>query len=316
MTHCTRASLASAILLFAAPHMFSGKRDNRPVRPSQLYALLEKADQVIVSEPEVGEGKARVLFSSSNPKDIFELREAITLEPPGEWFVCACIGSPEIRLLQKRKELAFLSNQHGTVLHTSLWSGEARIKDPEKWLHWFDARGIAGPRKEFEEAVAGEKESQAAEERWVKAMPASLRPLWPNFQESLDPTSLHPGHKNLDLALAKEFPVTQQRIRALLSWYGSGEGPWSGFPMYEEVAEEMLLDYSTAEILAAAQSSDLSDQELEGLARLLGDWTFNQRRPADNALIPVELKQRLLQHALESSDEDKVSRARAAFSKP
>ncbi len=317
MIQRVRAALACAVLFCAASQLFAENRDHRPVKPAQLYALIQKADQVIVSEPEVGsEGQVKVLFSSSDPKDISELRKAITLEPPGAWFVCMCIGSPQIRLLRKGKELVFLSNQHGTVLHTSLWSGDARIKDPEKWLHWFDARGITGPRKEFEQEIAREKESQAAEERWVKAMPASLRPLWDKFLESTDVITLHSNHKVLDMALAKEFPLPQQRIRALLSWYGSGAGPWSGFPGYEEVAEEMLLDYSTSEILTAVQSTSLSQQELEGTARLFGGWTFNERRPVDNALLPADLKKTLLQHSLQSSDEDKVARARRAFSQP
>jgi len=46
--------------------------------------------------------------------------------------------------------------------------------------------------------------------------------------------------------VVKQFPDEQTRILALYAWLGSGEGPLSGFPSYEMVAEELLL-YSQTE---------------------------------------------------------------------
>ena len=83
--------------------------------------------------------------------------------------------------------------------------------------------------------------------------------------------------------------------------------------MYEGVAEEMLLEYTTPELLRAIQSTQLSDQETEGAARLFGGWEFNQKGPQDNGLIPPELKQMLLKHCLSSTDQDKLARARQTF---
>ena len=83
--------------------------------------------------------------------------------------------------------------------------------------------------------------------------------------------------------------------------------------MYESVAEEMLLEYSTPELLTAIQSSPLTEQEKEGTARLFGGWDFNNRRPEDHALIPADLKKVLLDHSLVSTDQDKIGRAQSAF---
>ena len=83
--------------------------------------------------------------------------------------------------------------------------------------------------------------------------------------------------------------------------------------MYEDIAEEMLLGYQTVELVAAVKDVTLTEQQEEGAARLFAGWLFNNRRPADNALIPGDLKQSLLEHALKSSDDDIVARARGAF---
>jgi|SRR6185295_15705735 len=52
---------------------------------------------------------------------------------------------------------------------------------------------------------------------------------------------------------------------------------------------------------------------LEGAARLFGGWEFGQRRPDDLDALPADLKKRLLDHSLKSSDADKLGRAKHAF---
>jgi len=117
----------------------------------------------------------------------------------------------------------------------------------------------------------------------------------------------------LDEALKREFPDKNLRIRSLLAWYGRGAGPWSGYPAYEAVATELLLEYSTPELLKAVQFAPLSEQQTEGAARLFAGWDFRHTRPADNALLPADLKRLLLDHSLKSTDRDKLERARKAF---
>jgi hypothetical protein len=93
--------------------------------------------------------------------------------------------------------------------------------------------------------------------------------------------------------VVKQFPDEQTRILALYAWFGSGEGPLSGFPSYEMVAEELLL-YSQTEALIETAKATKTAQQLEGAARLFGGWTFRQSRPSDLARLPPNLKQRLL----------------------
>ncbi len=163
--------------------------------------------------------------------------------------------------------------------------------------------------KSAEKIAAQEKEADAAEARWRKAMPKSILPLWDGVAQG----PFEPNVAPLRTALTQEFPDTRQRILALFAWYGSGEGPWSGFPSYEEIAEKLLLEYPTPDLVAAAETEALTEPQLEGAARLFGGWPFGKNRPTDQKALPAALKKKLLDHALKSTDQDKLQRARSAF---
>jgi hypothetical protein len=316
----TRILLTWALIFSAnVPTTADEKEKYHPVKPEELLELIQEADKVVIYD--VGYEVVKranpsrgpvVLYSSSDPKDISELKAAVTIEAPKSWFRCACIPSIEIALLRKGKKLGIILVYEGQTVGFSRWSSDVRIRDVEKWLRWFDARKISGPQQEVQREREQEEADRIALDRWMKAMPTILRPVWPKTMETMEPGQ-KVDTKELEVNLAKEFPDVPQRIRALMSWYGSGKGPWSGFPMYEDIAEEMLLGYQTAELVAAARDGTLTEQQKEGAARLFAGWDFNTRRPADNALIPDGLKQSLLEHSLKSSDDDKIARARNAF---
>ena len=110
------------------------------------------------------------------------------------------------------------------------------------------------------------------------------------------------------LGTVDEIAITL--IIPLMAWFGSGSGPWSGFPGYEEIAARLLRQYPTPELIKAVDGRPLTDQEVEGAARILGSWT-----PAsDLTPIPADLRRILLEHCLKSPDQDRVERAKQAFS--
>jgi hypothetical protein len=109
--------------------------------------------------------------------------------------------------------------------------------------------------------------------------------------------------------------LIEKADRIVLTWYGSGDGPWSGYPAYEGIAEDLPLDFSTPEIVSTIQSSNLTESQVEGAARLFGGWKFSHLRPDDLKEVPSELKAILLEHSLKSKDQDKRDRAQHAFKK-
>jgi len=262
---------------------------------------------VVYSE---GFRRESVIYRSSDRKDFNDLKAGISLRGGGGPFVCACVDGPEIALLKNGQEIASIWNHEGTAIGSSVWKGDWFTSDPNRWLRWFDVRRMTFARDFFNQTVAREKKENQDEKRWLTVMPSSLRPLWGNARRQYNPPILLPDMNPLDAALVKQYPEPSDRIRALLSWFGSGAGPWSGFPGYEEIAAKLLREYPTSELIRAAQAGPLNEQELEGTARILGSW----KPVPDPTPIPAELRRILLEHCLKSSDEDKLERAKRAFS--
>ncbi len=288
-------------------------QNDRPITQTDVAALLsvvENADRVAVFSVNETEGE-RQIYVSTSPKDIEALRTSISIESPQQWFRCACDPSTVIRLFGSNKEIGEIDIFDGTTVRFTNWSSDAEISNKTEWFAWLDRRGIKTPRKEFEQRVAQDRIYRAAEERWIKAMPSSLTPLWPPVAKviPMGEYDIEP----LDSALSKEFTDGRTRILKLIAWFGNGTGPWSGYPGYESVPEQMLLEYSTPELLAAVTGETLNEDETEGAARLFAGWDFNHSRPQDNALLPENLKRHLLEHSLKSRDKDKRGRAEHWF---
>lgn len=283
------------------------KKDERPVVPEHLTALIGDADRVVVTDTPMQDAKK--LFESRDRKDIDALSKALVVVKPDEWFHCMCIGTPAIHLYKDDKVLAQITNHHGQSVRCSLWSSDARIWDTEKWLKWFDDREIDGPRKEVEEMRESQEQGQRDWKRWIAAMPKALEPIWEDSLGEFGDVNTEPLVK----ALKESIPQKEDQILALLRWFGSGSGPWSGFPSYESAAEELLLEYQTAEIVTAIEKKDLSAEQMEGAARLFGGWDFSQKHPKGLEQVPADIKRSLWNHVKNTQDKDKLGRATHAF---
>lgn len=267
----------------------------------ELERLISRAERIIIKEYPAS--NARILFESTQQKDIKEFRESLIISKPEEWFHCMCNGRPAVYLYKGKNELVQITNHHATSIRCSLWESDVPIADREKWLRWFDDRGIDGPRKEVEEMIAIQEENEKKYKRWQAAMPISIKNAWiDSFEQCFE-------IDNLEEALIDEIPDKNARIMTLFAWFGSGAGPWSGFPSYEAAAEKMLLKYSTQDLLCAVQSNLKSDCHLEGIARLFSGWDFAQERPDDLKMIPEELKAELWEYVKNTDDLDKFERA-------
>jgi len=115
-------------------------------------------------------------------------------------------------------------------------------------------------------------------------------------------------------ALEKAYPDGVERARALFMWYGRGVGVWSGFPAYETIAEDALMDTPIDGVLRALQGPSLSRPLLEGAARLLAGRSFATTYGHEVGSLPAELRQQLLKVGMETTNTDRIERAKAAFS--
>ena len=280
----------------------------RPVDPDELFRLIDLADRLVVKEMALSYGE--VLFESTQRADFDELKAALTIVVPEEGFHAMCIGEPAIELFVNGTPVAEIANIGGNHIRWwNHWHSDAMLANSEPWLEWFSQRGIDGPRDEVESARRRAKESALAEKRWLAAMPPCLAPVWEQSQDEW-------GRVDTDLlsvTLNRSVPNRDERIRALLHWYGSGTGRWSGYPGYEMGAGNLLLAEPHDALVTVSQSPDLSSTQLEGAARLFGGWDYSKKYPGGTDALPASLKQRLWERVEGTDDEDKLSRATRAF---
>lgn len=281
--------------------------DDRPVVLDDLYDILARADRIVVTESPTAD--ARILFDSTEKRDLEDLRTSLHLETPAELSHCMCIGTPALHVYERGATVLQLTNHHGLAVRCSLWTSDVPIADTEKWLSWFDERGIRGPRREFEHMTRQHAHEQRAWNDWVSAMPAPLRTVWDDALGQFGSVDVAP----LRAALERDIPDERGRILALLEWFGWGAGSWSGYPSYESAAEELLLGYSTVSLAKTLESTKLSPAQREGAARLFAGWSFSQQRPRGMNEVPDALKKMLWAHVSAMEDEDKIARARQAF---
>jgi len=256
----------------------------------------------------------KTLFEISDKDAIAELVRHIEIKESG--FQCMCCGDPTMEFYRGSELVASVGLHHGQSIRwpEGNWPGDGMLtwKSRIYLFSWMDAHGVTEPKQEYEKNQRKAKEREESRKTWFRAMPSSLKP----FQDKMmDPFKGMDAKDMAEMndALAKQFPKQEERILALLGWFGSGMGPWSGFPAYEAVAEDLLISYETKEILDAIEGKQLTQQQIEGTARLFGGWHFSRKHPDDSKLLPTELKRRLLEHSLKSQDGDKRTRAQKAF---
>jgi len=252
------------------------------------------------------------LFRTSDRGEIGALLNLIAIDVSENRGACMCCGKPTIEFYKGGKLYLTLGIQHGKALRwlDGPWDGDGTLtsESARKFGEWLEKRGVNGPEADRKESEAAAAQARRSEERWLDAMPSSLRSFWGEYG------MFGPSKETLaemKEALLISIPDEKTRIRTLLAWYGSGEA-WNGYPDYERVPSLMLMEYASSNIIDAIDGRDLSDAELDGAARLFtGDLADD--RPEALKSLPRELKKKLLDYCLNSGDEDKKEWGREAF---
>lgn len=246
----------------------------------------------------------KVFYETSDPDEIAGLVEALQTGP-GSGGHCMCWGTL-LYEIESKAGTRRISLHHGESLRAENEFENLPLLRPAACMDWLSARGITFVREEYDEARRREIVSQARAERWRAALPTSLAPFFDDMDGGGE------LHSEWLPALAAEYPDLRQRAVVLLRLFGSGAGPWSGYPSYEDVPQKLLAKMP-AQVLIAAATDTSDDRVTEGAARLFSSWEFRNRLPGDRGALPAELKRRLLAHAERCENEDNRARARAAF---
>jgi hypothetical protein len=205
---------------------------------------------------------------------------------------CMCGGSMIINFYKNNDRMSWISNIHGKSIRTSLGDSDIKIKNIPKWSKWFENHGIDTIKNEIEESrIASNKNSQD-KERWVSAMPSGFLKFW---EQAVD---YNMGTENIPVLAARIqelLPQKNKQILALLKLYGSGDGPWSGYPSYEGAIGELLIKYNMKEIQRAIDSTTLDKAQLEGFSRLICSYSF-VKKYGEFKEVPKKLNDQILKY--------------------
>lgn len=110
-----------------------------------LESLWNSTKRIVIRKSEVND---KIIYESNKKPDLRLLREAMQIMPPKpEAVPCRCVAAPVIELYYRKKYVGWIAVHDGVSIRTSLWNSDAEIADKERFLKWFDRRGMAGPRR-------------------------------------------------------------------------------------------------------------------------------------------------------------------------
>jgi hypothetical protein len=248
----------------------------------------------------------------SDAAELAELARALRIVEADEFGHLMSPGLNHLELwAEDRHAHSFQLPDWDTIRWPSAWKGDANLAEPRRFEDWLLRHGIPDARDCREENEKREAEWLQSTENWERAMPPSLRPLWPD-RLGYGPGEMSPADVDAAEALLRTaVPDPVARVRALYTWFGSGKGRWSGYPSYEGAAEQLLLAYPVEVLLAALDASTDDVAAAYGAARL-----FSGIREEDRQRCPEPLRRRM-QHAIEwYSIRDNYRRFRSAFDLP
>jgi len=312
-----------------------------------LAKALEKIEQIkVIEEFAPYEGafpEPKIIFESKSKMDIEALKQSLDVNFPKikvdidinvnfsaalqEGAFCPYLNdNPIIHLYKNNQRFGYIAT-HRNCSSIQLYLCDENtlinnpkglfvlfsINDTEKWLSWFDERGILKPRKErddIKEIVADLKKTW---DKWVSSMPKGMtEKKWDelsiDYMGNTETSALHTLFK-------ESIPNKNERIRSLLLWFASGSGPWSGYPSYETVVSDVLLDYKIIELVNAIDLELLTPAVAEGAARLFCSSGFFNKYPRGIKKLPKNLKEALLEHIKQTGNQDKMAKILHTFRK-
>jgi hypothetical protein len=239
-----------------------------------------------------------VRLDITDPADIAHLRDALRIAEADTYGHCLTIGEHRLELWAGDEVITYLELIGWDSLRwTGKWKGDAELADPMVLESWLLRHGLSDAQQAREEMETSTAAGLQNQESWGHAMPPCLLPLW---------SWSTPSGVALDVA---HTALEQSEL-----WFGSGAGPWNWYPSYEGTAEQLLLKYPIATLLAAL--TEQSEPGLLGAARLLCGWDFDQTRKGERAQCPEPLRQRMLQAVERQGIADNIGSFRHAFDMP
>ncbi|MFJ1754656.1 hypothetical protein [Kitasatospora sp. NPDC088134] len=231
---------------------------------------------------------------------IVELAGLLAVVDGGTGDSCRCPGWPTVLLYgADGGEFARWTLHHGSALGGA-GDCDAELLDGAALDAWLAARGLTGPQRVREELAAEQARGELRRRRWLAAAPpelaAAAAEVARESEDDLSAWSEQQRQARIGLAgLARwHWPDRDERIRALLAWYGlAAREETGGQRWYDLAIGEQLLAEEPESVLAALTVRPPGPEHLDGAAELFCTlpWTRAQGKG-----LPEPLRSALLGH--------------------
>ena len=267
-----------------------------PPTQASLDELFARATRVRIFDEGASSGRATglELLAEARDSEVAEVREHLRIQEDGATRYCMCLGDLAVELLAGEERLVMLSSHHARTLRLRGWSSDALLVDGPALARWLSSRGVPGPLASYDRDRESERKEQAARRVWVAAAPPCLVEDLRRFEvHDAGRYAEKPSEHDVAESLIREAYATPELASAaLLAWYGTGAGPWSGYPGYEVLPDTLLLRIGLPEAHAAAVAST-DEAVLRGAARLFSAYAIGSKKRSDVLAVPEALWSRL-----------------------
>jgi hypothetical protein len=257
----------------------------------------------------------KLLLEEDDPRAILQLAACLRIVEDINTFVhCMCIGDEMIAFYSENGQcVANITWHHGKSIRWDAWKTDADLQDGYQLLTWLAGREVSAPLKRFQFQQRQQEDARKSRERWCMALPECFQRFENEISRS--PAWVTANFSQLYKIYSGVYPCYEDAVLVLLTWYGSGEGRWSGCPGYEEITYKFLLSMPLNQIINTIATHSLSMVQLEGTARFFCHWD-KENRPAKEAaarVLPAGLRSQLLHHCLSTNDEYKQRAGKQLF---
>jgi len=269
--------------------------------PADLKKLIDKTVKIIVLERiiEIGRDELQFLLEINNKEKIKITGQNLEIEskPQGHLLDSGYFIFDFFMENDEKYRIEFLGA--GLIRWKKKWKEDAKLKNPLVFLEWLSGLGIEKPLKKHNESIKKEKKRSKQFNQWKEKAPKSVI-------RSIDSDYCY-DYDKVQQELKKEISEERDLILKLFELFGSDFGNWSGFPSYEIIPEGVLLKIPIKSFNEIYKSSELTKEQMHGMARFFSGWDFNKNRKTEINKLSIDLKKLLLEHLMEFGDLEKIN---------
>jgi hypothetical protein len=252
-----------------------------------LNELFFGVDTVVIKESGVHQNRAlsdNIVLTLSHFDIITKFQSLLEIIEPTEPFYCMCLGDYAIELIVDNKITATLGFHHGYSIRYDNWYGDSELAKRDEFLDFLAKQGLTKPLIESLEAKRNMEADRIIERKWLDNAPACFSKYWTEIN-GFDNNYL----SSLIADLNREIPKREKQIIILLQTFGRTDNFWSGYPIYEELPNEILKTFDIKEIILVYLQSDRNYKTRKGLGRFLCSFEFKKIRKKHLTHIPKEV---------------------------